>query len=229
MKVRIVNPNKYVSKIKVSKQNNNISKTNNLKGENEMKRRSGTSVVKRTVRRKKNPVVFANRRKSIRRRRNPKTFGSFSVSGITDTLMQGLIAGAGAMAVKFVTDKYFTFENVWLRYLAMAGAGLGAGYIAGTFNKNIGKQISIGAITLLAVQILNDQFLSPKLPPMLKGEMDDSDLQGLTLGEISELSDNNLLGAYATSSSGGVDRMVINNNSGYSEDPYQFSNAYGMP
>lgn len=186
---------------------------------------------KRTVRRKNPSVpVFANRHKRrVHRRRNPASIGAFSVEGVVDTVMQGLIAGAGAVGVKFVTDKFLNFDNVWLKYLAMAGIGLGGGYIAGTFNKNLGKQISIGSIALVAVQILQDQILKPG--GILKGEYyeDDQALGNLTLGEIAQFQQNELMGASTSGGATGVDRMLISNNGAYSDDPYSYSNSYGMP
>ncbi len=220
MKIKIINPT-HVNSI-VSKRKSSKSKTNRRI---KMAKKVST---RKPARRRKNPTpVFLNRsRRQFRRRyKNPSNIGAFSVEGVTDTLLQGLVAGAGAVGVKFVTDKFFNFENPWVKYLAMAGLGLGAGYIAGTFNRNLGKQISIGAIALVAVQILNEQLLNQgsRTGVMLKGEYydDEQALGNLTLGEIASLNEarsSGFLGEAAASQSGGADRYSMQQQNAYSED-----------
>lgn len=142
------------------------------------------------------------------------------------------MAAAGAVGVQFIVGKFFNFENQWVKYAALTGIGLGAGYIAGTFNKNLGKNIAIGTVTLVAAQIIQDQFLNSAKMNTLKGDYyeEDQALGNLTLGEIAsinEIRDNNLLGASASASSGGG-RLSINPNSVMSEvaDYSDVSNPY---
>lgn len=220
MIIKVINPQpikKTGSKKKISNIKKNIK--SNPKGNNIMTKR------KTVTRRKRNPSipVFVNRsrRNSVRRRKNPATVGAFSVEGVTDTLMQGVMAAAGAVGVQFIVGKFFNFENQWVKYAALTGIGLGAGYIAGTFNKNLGKNIAIGTVTLVAAQIIQDQFLNSAKMKTLKGDYyeEDQALGNLTLGEIAsinEIRDSNLLGASA-SSSGYGGRLAINSNSALSD------------
>lgn len=220
MKIKIINPSPVKSSVQKVK--------HKLKSKNNRRIQMARKVSSKTRRRKTNPSpVFLNKGRARARRRysNPSRIGAFSVEGVTDTLMQGLVAGAGAVGVKFVTDKFFNFENPWVKYLAMAGLGLGAGYIAGTFNRNLGKQISIGAIALVAVQILNEQLLNQgsRTSVMLKGEDYDEDvaLGNLTLGEIASLNEarsSGFLGAAAASQSGGADRYSMQHQNAFTED-----------
>ncbi len=122
--------------------------------------------------------VKAHKRNPIHRtrRRNPISLGAFRPTSILAQLIPAAVGGAGALALdvalSHVPQPEF-LQNPYGKLALRVFGAVGLGMIAGFIKPNIGRQVTAGALTVVAYNTLRDivQKVAPSIT--VGGYMDD--------------------------------------------------------
>lgn len=134
----------------------------------------------RRKRRSKWFKVKAHQRNPIHRRarrRNPVSLAAFRPKSIIAELIPAVIGGAGALALDVALSKIPTpdmLQNPAGKLAIRVLGAIGLGLVAGMVKKNIGRQVTAGALTVVAYNTLRDvvQKVAPSIT--MNGYIDDS-------------------------------------------------------
>lgn len=128
-------------------------------------------------RRRRNPVAALAANPRRKRRRNPVSLASFRPTSIFAQLVPAAIGGAGALALDIALSKIpqpAFLDNPAGRFGFRTVGAIALGMIAGFIKPSIGRQVTAGALTVVAYQTIRDvvQKVAPSIT--VNGYMDDN-------------------------------------------------------
>lgn len=128
-------------------------------------------------RRRRNPIAALAANPRRRRRRNPVSLAAFKPTSILGQLVPAAIGGAGALALDIALSKIPQPEflnNPAGRFGFRTLGAIALGMVAGFIKPSIGRQVTAGALTVVAYQTIRDvvQKVAPQIT--INGYMDDN-------------------------------------------------------
>lgn len=126
--------------------------------------------------RRRNPVAaLAVNPRRKHRRRNPVSLAAFRPTSIIGQLIPAAIGGAGAFALDVALSKIPQPEflnNPYGRFGMRTVGAIALGMIAGLVKPSIGRQVTAGALTVVAYKTIAD--VVQKVAPTVNGYMEDN-------------------------------------------------------